>query len=438
MTLLAGTAMLTTVLFMGCSDSDDDSKTDAPSVTATLSVDLNPLTVHFPATGGNSVCAVTTNQDSWKCHSDQTWCVADKVQGNQLSIKANSHMSTTAPEPAKVTVTAGNATPVEITVTQDAYVPPAVTSKAIYIVGSESIDEGSYAMLWKYQDGTVTRQQLSTNQNSKANSVFVSGTDVYVGGKDYHGGTGNDWGTGTVWKNGTAVQQEKPSSSINSGTVNSVRVIDNKVYAAGYYSPSFGAKRACVWVDGALNTKLLNTDKQTQAKFIGASTDGKIHVLGSQEVARTGGGTVEQIRYWVDGTLQEGYLPEKAIYPDGLWVEGNDVHIIGSAPAEGGNAKNISYYWKNGVRQTLEYSSVNSYSLYDIYVQGGDVYISANSYYWKNGTRYSTYPHMMCHFVVSADGAFYSTDNRPTLYVDDVPVVLTTNGGSVNDICIVE
>lgn len=421
---------------------------DEPS--ATLSVDLNPLTVNFPASGGSNSYIVKTNQPSWGCSSDKTWCKVEKDHNAQLLITTDSHISTTAPTPAKVTVTAGNAAPVVITVTQDAYVPPAPVSKAIYVVGDESIDGKSYAMLWKYQDGTVTRQQLSTTPYSRAFSVFVSGEDVYVGGIDYHGGT-PDWGTGTVWKNGVATQQKLPDGAVNLGAVHSVRVIDNKVYAAGYYSAAFGASRACVWVDGVQNKELVNTNDKTQAKFIGQSTDGKIHVLGGY-YETVSGIEKERIRYWVDGTLQSGYLPDNNIYPTGLWVEGNDVHIIGHAPS-GGDPKNISYYWKNGVRQNLLYAANNTYSLYDIYIHDGDVYISGTGYnMWINSsTIKSTYPLYLTHFVVSDDGTCYSAvrdGSVPMLYVgtapgimrDMTPVVLTKEGanGNAYDIFIVE
>ncbi len=66
--LLYGICALS-VCLMGCSD--DDTPEQLPDPELTLAPD-SPIT--FPAEGGNVEITVTTNMDTWKAKSDQTWC----------------------------------------------------------------------------------------------------------------------------------------------------------------------------------------------------------------------------------------------------------------------------------------------------------------------------------------------------------------------------
>jgi len=81
-------------------------------------------TVSFTAQaeeGENVVVTVETNQASWDVKSDQPWCKVEKnADGVTFTISAEANLDIESPIPAKVTVTAGNASPVVIDVTQDA------------------------------------------------------------------------------------------------------------------------------------------------------------------------------------------------------------------------------------------------------------------------------------------------------------------------------
>jgi len=115
--------VFSTTVINSCSSSpeDDIGKTDPPKETPTLSV--SPKQIENVATsGGNTKITITTNQSSWSTASDEGWCkITDKTEkGFTIVVDAN---STTSERNATVTVSAGKATPVKITVTQQGSAP---------------------------------------------------------------------------------------------------------------------------------------------------------------------------------------------------------------------------------------------------------------------------------------------------------------------------
>jgi uncharacterized protein YaaQ len=90
-----------------------------------LSVSPQQSDIVFKADGtsdGNTTFTVSTNQSAWEAISSQAWSTVSKT-ATDFTVSAAAHTSTTAPAPATVTVTAGNATPVVISVTQTAAAP---------------------------------------------------------------------------------------------------------------------------------------------------------------------------------------------------------------------------------------------------------------------------------------------------------------------------
>ncbi|MCL2133870.1 MAG: fibronectin type III domain-containing protein, partial [Bacteroidales bacterium] len=72
------------------------------------------------------VFTVETNRQ-WQVTANKTWVQALKTEGNVFTLSANPNDSVSPPEDAEVTVTAGNATPVKITVSQLGVDPLVVT-----------------------------------------------------------------------------------------------------------------------------------------------------------------------------------------------------------------------------------------------------------------------------------------------------------------------
>jgi len=126
----------------------------------------------------------------------------------------------------------------------------------VFVAGYENRPDGStVAKLWKNGIGNNLVTPVSTNkttQFSVATSVFVYGTDVYVGGFQDNG---NGIFIAKLWKNGLAL-------SLTSGTtiayVKSVYVNGTDVYAVGtsygcisITAPSYGIPIATVWKNGS-------------------------------------------------------------------------------------------------------------------------------------------------------------------------------------------
>jgi|SRR5690554_2770002 hypothetical protein len=78
--------------------------------------------INVAATGGNTAITVTTNQTSWSASADKSWCkVTDKTSG-QFTIVVDPN-GTAVVRDATVTVNAGKATPVKITLSQQGAAP---------------------------------------------------------------------------------------------------------------------------------------------------------------------------------------------------------------------------------------------------------------------------------------------------------------------------
>ncbi len=97
--LLYGICALS-VCLMGCSD--DDTPEQLPDPELTLAPD-SPIT--FPAEGGNVEITVTTNMDTWKAKSDQTWCTVTSG-GGKFTVSAVENETLEPMPAATVTVTA--------------------------------------------------------------------------------------------------------------------------------------------------------------------------------------------------------------------------------------------------------------------------------------------------------------------------------------------
>lgn len=86
----------------------------------TLSLNKPATPIEFTAAATETfVYEVKTNQQKWDVVSDQTWCKIVKTAASFM-VKADENFSTEAPAPATITVSAGNAKPIVIKVTQKA------------------------------------------------------------------------------------------------------------------------------------------------------------------------------------------------------------------------------------------------------------------------------------------------------------------------------
>ncbi|PKV51198.1 putative repeat protein (TIGR01451 family) [Aquimarina sp. MAR_2010_214] len=234
-----------------------------------------------------------------------------------------------------------------------------ITPTKIYIAGEALGGTDPDAILWK--NGTATLLSPSTN-NARANSIFVSGTDVYV--------TGIKNEFAVLWKNGSETSLS-PSTSRAKG--NSVYVSSGDVYVAGYQNDGVNAQ-ARYWKNG-VGTYLSYTITSTSSSVAEDITvvSGDVYVAGSAGVDAV---------YWRNGTRITLNTSAGSSFARAMAIKviDNVVHVVGYEISPTGYSPR---YWKNGVRTNLS-GTGRAYSI--AVANNGDVYIGGENQYWKNGS----------------------------------------------------
>jgi hypothetical protein len=130
-----------------------------------------------------------------------------------------------------------------------AFIAITASAQNVYVAGYTTNAQQIYvATLWK--NGVA--QKLSDGKtNAQANSVFVSGEDVYV--------AGSVGGDAVLWKNGVAQNI--------AGSVNSIFVFGEDVYVAGYTTNAQRIPVATLWKNGVAQ-KLSDGKTYAQANSI--------------------------------------------------------------------------------------------------------------------------------------------------------------------------
>ena len=232
-----------------------------------------------------------------------------------------------------------------------------------------------YATLWK--NGVVQNLTCGTHSAS-ANSVFVSGNDVYVVGFDTRGYRGSSPRTAMLWKNGVA---QELISETDCTVAHSVFVSGNDVFVVGVGKfdighigsdtrwRDYGNGIAILWKNG-VEQKLTDGSLWSSALSVFVYND-DVYVLG-----HNGWNTVV---LWKNG--KEKYVIEGA-RAHSVFVSNNSVYISGR---EGRRAT----IWKNGIAEHLS-DGDRIMSGQSIFVSNNDVYVVGYERYgiaklWRNG-----------------------------------------------------
>jgi hypothetical protein len=298
----------------------------------------------------------------------------------------------------------------------------------VYVAG----EDADNATLWK--NGKA--QNLENKSNYMASSVFVFDNDVWVSGKSMP--TQNSMRQTKLWKNG-----KEQTFPIQATDIVSVYVSGNDVYMAGKEESVLGPNIAALWKNGE-KQKLINRWENGaevdcyfayanlvfvsgndvyvvgQSKNTGEvafSQDGKTAYLLKKDAVTREGNAVAQdgkivIELWKNGVKQQISDGTNDAFVTSLYVSGNDVYIVG-------NEKSAAKIWKNGEAQKLSNgieSSANS-----VFVSGNDVYVAgyeqnvgerAVAVLWKNGEAQKL-----------TDGKFFAEANSVFVSGSDVYVV---------------
>ncbi|MDR0498660.1 MAG: hypothetical protein LBH03_02850 [Holophagales bacterium] len=194
----------------------------------------------------------------------------------------------------------------------------------------EVVDDDGTIVVKK--DGSIHHSMGKGSRDTNINSLFVSGSNVYAGGREY--GAKGKW-IATVWKNGK-VHQRLTDGSHHAG-IEPIWVSGGDVYAAGQENNPESKSLATVWKNGKLYHRLSDGDKEADAFSICVS-GGDIYA-GGYEYDQHG---VAVPMVWKNGKVHQR-LSDGSLFAcvTSLFLSGGDVYA-------GGAGDGIPTVWKNG------------------------------------------------------------------------------------------
>ena len=244
---------------------------------------------------------------------------------------------------------------------------PAPRRGDVYAVGWLVGESG--AVLWI---NGVAYHLTGDDLYGRADSVFISGSDVYVAGqvRGYSRGAGN-WNSAALWKNG--VLQYLPGGIM----ATSVFVSGSDVYVAGFHRISEGYDSAVLWINGvaqhlAVPDGILHPHAEAHSVFV---SGGDVYVAGSVS---------NNAVLWKNGVPQQ--LPGGPATT--VYVSDGDVYVTHSSSSRSGLIKNGEVQFNHGQLQMWEAGP----EAHSVFVSGGNVYVAGrNQYYnpviWVNGNE---------------------------------------------------
>jgi hypothetical protein len=237
-----------------------------------------------------------------------------------------------------------------------------VSDNDVYVAGSEAKGRGGLfevATIWK--NGTaIYLSDTNNTSHAYANAVFVSG---FLQNR------------ATVWKNG--VTTKLTADSLIS-FANTVYVSGNDVYVGGSMSKAFlnAQQTAVLWKNG-IAIRLSDTISVVHSVYV-AGND--VYAAGQMYNGKSGTATI-----WKNGVPQYLSSNNNDANAVAVVVSGNDVYVAGNM-YNGSNY--IATVWKNGVPIFLT-SGMNNANVSGLFILDKDVYVSGTenntAKVWKNG-----------------------------------------------------
>ncbi|MGC4103641.1 hypothetical protein [Ferruginibacter sp.] len=257
------------------------------------------------------------------------------------------------------------------------------SNATVYAAGTIFNGSKKLACVWKNGVPTIISD---VNNTAYVTSIAVSGNnDVYVGGSEVKGGSGGFKEVATIWKNGIPLYLTDISSNADN-TVRALYLSGNDVYASGNFE-----SRAAVWKNGAVQ-KLTSDSLASYAN--GLFVQGNdVYVVGSiMEVDFVNVKIKQTAVLWKNGVMTK--ISDKQSNAVSVYVSGNDVYITGLAIND--NKKLAPTLWKNGTPTLLENNTTDA-EVRALAVSGTSVYVAGNidngtgrytARVWKNNTLF--------------------------------------------------
>ena len=244
-----------------------------------------------------------------------------------------------------------------------------VSGTDVYVVGGgfTTVTQNSNYYFWK--NGIPKRLYANGKMDNGLNSIIVSNTDVYIGGGSISNNSqGSSITVPTIWKNEIAT-----ILSNKQGNVNSVAVVGSDVYAAGRVAPTeFQSLVPTIWKNGA---PIYLSDQQGSVLSIFVSGS-DVYAVGSIRINQ-----IEKAVLWKNGNLTTLYNNAVA---KSIFISNSNVYVVINPNSSAPTTESILY--KNGVLTPLNMTMTGN-----VFVSGTDVYISGRSSngfpaVYKNGT----------------------------------------------------
>jgi hypothetical protein len=247
------------------------------------------------------------------------------------------------------------------------------------------------AKYWKNGVSVNLTDPASYTNAPGINAITVSGTDVYAAGYERSTASGNLIEVAKYWKNGTPVNLTGSTANSRDAQINSIAVVGNDLYAAGYEyvlragsSGTYAVLVAKYWKNG-IDIHLNHTDGLTDTYANSVAVAGNDVYVSGYAIPTSG---KKIAKYWVNNTSVN--LTDSLLYE----AEATSIAVIGSDVYVAGYEKNssgikIAKYWKNQTAVALTDGTKNA-AASTITVSGSDVYVACYegyaAKYWKNGT----------------------------------------------------
>jgi hypothetical protein len=225
-----------------------------------------------------------------------------------------------------------------------------ISGSDVFIAGDEEDNqENGVAKYWK-NDVPVIINPAPGFSLTKANSMAVSGSDVYVAGWSSNG----DEGMAEYWKNGIPVILNDPAEYF--GRAMSIAIAGNDVYVGLEKYPYDGENRtAAIWKNGIMTDLLDSTNGIFHETFMGSIAVAGNNVYATGDIFD---GVNWVPRYWKNSISIQMGLPDDSF--GAIALSGNDIYIAGSGK---NGSHNVAKYWKNGNAIALTDGTNNAYAL---------------------------------------------------------------------------